>query len=176
MTDTSFFVPEDKRDRFATAYAIGEDGALVAIAADDQPDYLSPPGAPGGGGGLVSTAMDYARFSLMLLNGGALDGVRILSPKTVELMVMNHLPDTHPELPLFPGAGFGLGFGVITDVAATQGLTSEGEYSWGGFFSTDFWIDPEEDLVAVVLSQFRPYGTYPIRADAQRFIYGAIEE
>lgn len=177
MTDTAFFVPEEKQDRFASVYTIGEDGALTLVGAAAERNYLNPTSqALSGGGGLVSTAMDYARFSLMLLNGGALDGVRIVSPKTVDLMSMNHLPDTHPTLPIFPGAGFGLGFAVITDAAATKGLVSEGEYSWAGFFSTDFWIDPEEDLVAVVLTQHLAYGTYPIRADAHRFIYGAIEE
>ena len=103
-----------------------------------------------GGAGLASTASDYARFAQMLLNGGALDGVRLLSPKTIELMTASHTADLTPPLPICSAraSDFGLGFRVVTDLAATQTLGSDGMYGWSGIYGTNFWVDPKEKLVA----------------------------
>jgi CubicO group peptidase (beta-lactamase class C family) len=137
-----------------------------------------------GGGGLVSTASDYARFSEMLLNGGALDGVRILSPKTVEFMTMNHLPalvsaSGSGEQPTLgessSGAGFGLGFAVVTDVPASQVIGSEGEYSWGGAAGTIFWVDPEEELLVVCMIQLMQ-SPWPLRSELKALTYQALTE
>ncbi|MFN3232486.1 MAG: serine hydrolase domain-containing protein [Alphaproteobacteria bacterium] len=174
MRDTAFWVPLDKQPRFAAVYTFNEQGQLTPMLGPDEARFASPPPAPSGGGGLVSTANDYAKFCQMLLNGGSFGGVRLLGPKTIKLMTMNHLQEEGARLPAFPGASFGLGFAVIEDVAMTQVMGSEGEYSWAGFFSTDFWIDPEEDLFGIVLTQTVPYGSNPLRTEAKRFVYQSI--
>ena len=115
-----------------------------------------------GGGGLVSSASDYMRFAQMMLNGGELNGVRILGPKTVSMMSRDHL-DGAPGMR--PGTGFGLGFGVVLDAGATGEAGSDGEYNWGGAAGTRFWIDPEERLIGLFMVQSRPHRT-PL---AQRF-------
>ncbi len=176
MRDTAFWVRPEKQPRFAAVYTFDDAGQLTTLVGPDEARFATPPPAPSGGGGLVSTANDYAKFCQMLLNGGSLGGVRLLGPRTIELMTMNHLKGEKTELPAFAGAGFGLGFAVITDVAATQVMGSEGEYSWAGFFSTDFWIDPKEDLFGIVLTQTVPYGSNPMRQEAKRFVYQAIIE
>jgi CubicO group peptidase (beta-lactamase class C family) len=158
MEDTGFYVPVEKIDRFATIYkaaeadSFGPDDTLFWGDFSKLPRFLS------GGGGLVSTANDYMRFCQMLLNGGELDGVRLLSRKTVELMTANHLTDEliH-EGNMTDGYGFGLGFGVLLDVAQSESLGSEGEYTWGGAASTGFWIDPEEELIGILMTQLMPY-------------------
>jgi CubicO group peptidase (beta-lactamase class C family) len=147
--------------------------------------YLQPPTMFSGGGGLVSTATDYLRFCRMLLNGGTLDGAQILSPKTIELMTLNHLPG-NADLPAlsrslfseanFNGIGFGLGFSVILDVAKVMIPASVGNYSWGGAASTYFWIDPTEDLICVFMTQLLPSTTYPIRRELATLVYSAFAE
>ena len=173
MNDTSFWVPPEKADRFAQVYVYGEDGALKLPG--DEPlrdrDYLSPVNFLSGGGGLVSTTMDYARFSQMLLNGGELDGVRLLAPSTVELM---HRDQTPKGVPVFsPGQGFGLNFAVVKDPVEADGI-SKGEYYWGGAAGTWFWIDPAEDLIFVGMIQQFGENRPDVRSLSRRLTYQAI--
>ena len=172
MDETSFEVATERLERFAVNYAIDQEGQLVV---QDAAGAWSPFAAPvqfhSGGGGLTSTAADYMRFAQMLLNGGQLDGVRLLSPKTVELMTMNHL-DGEFE----PGWGFGLGVNVSTNVARTQTLGSVGTYGWSGAANTYFFIDPEEELIAMVWTQLFPYGYYPLFDEFKVAVYQAIVE
>ena len=175
MTDTAFWVTEDKADRFAEVYVYDEDGLLKVP--EDEPlrdrDYLAPVKFLSGGGGLVSTTEDYMRFCQMLLNGGELDGVRLLAPSTVKLMRRNQLPKDYPEFS--PGQGFGLNFAVVLDPVEADGV-SKGEYYWGGAAGTWFWIDPVEDLIFVgMIQQFgdeRP----DVRSLSRRLTYQAIME
>lgn len=187
MEDTFFSVPEDKLDRLMACYArhpvTGEitqsDPAGKASVYSRKPNVLS------GGGGLASTIGDYYRFCKMLLNGGELDGVRILSPKTLEFMTLNHLPggktlkdmgDKTFSESRMDGSGFGLGWAVTTDVVATTQPGSEGTFSWGGLASTFFWIDPVEDLIVIQMTQLMPSGAYPIRPQLQQLVYASIED
>jgi CubicO group peptidase (beta-lactamase class C family) len=171
MEDTSFVVPKNKWDRFAQIYSPegtgeGTDAFLSAnnstklVPSGDRIDAGFSEGATfeGGGGGMVSTAKDYLIFSQMMLNGGELNGVRILSPKTVELMTANHLGD----LPMGfgrNGVGFGLGFAVALDQGEIGELGSVGEYNWGGAAGTRFWIDPVEQLIGIFMVQSIPHKT-----------------
>jgi CubicO group peptidase (beta-lactamase class C family) len=153
MVDTGFYVPKEKLNRFAEFYSYDKDGKLQVLGAHEglNHDFSIKPALASGGGGLVSTAGDYMRFCQMLLNGGQLDGVRILSPLTVELMRTNVLP---PSIPILaPGAGFGLDFAVYTDPAAAGGYYGKGSYWWGGAAGTWFWIDPVNDLIVVGMIQ-----------------------
>ncbi len=151
MTDTAFSVPVANASRYSKVYEFSEAGVLQQIenvhAATGPLSFFHS-----GGGGLQSTAADYLRFSQMVLNDGELDGVRLLGRKTVELVRMNHVPSAWLA-PNRNGVGFGLGFSVITDVAATQSLGSVGTCSWGGMASTTFWIDPVEALIGVFMTQ-----------------------
>jgi CubicO group peptidase (beta-lactamase class C family) len=182
MTDTDFHVHPGKEARFAACYIPAKGGMEL----QDDPaksSYLQPPSFVSGGGGLVSTASDYLRFCRMLLNGGTLDGVHIVSPKTIELMTMNHLPDGK-DLPAlsrslfsevtYNGVGFGLGFSVTMDPAKTMIPGSAGEYSWGGAASTSFWIDPTEELITIFMTQLIPSSTYPIRRELRTMVYSAF--
>jgi CubicO group peptidase (beta-lactamase class C family) len=134
--------------------------------------YKAPKQYFSGGAGLTSTARDYARFALMLLGGGAIDNVRLLSPKSIELMTGNHTSDLSGGALLGPGAGFGLGFRVTTDVAATQTLGSSGMYGWSGIYGTVFWVDPKERLVAIMMVQRYPGS--PVANVFQPMVYQAI--
>ena len=137
-----------------------------------------------GGGGLVSTALDYARFAEAMRNGGSLDGVRILGPKTVAYMATNHLPDGaglagFGEQPgtaaSDTGLGFGLGFGVVTSPVTNQVIGSKGEYNWGGAAGTVFWIDPMEELVVVSMIQLMG-SSWPLRSDLKVAVYQALDD
>ena len=161
MHDTFFNVPDDKMPRMAGGHL----WSAEQQAMEPMPAGLLPPLSGvtlfSGGGGLISTARDYWRFCEMLRRGGSLDGVRILGPKTVQAMTMARLaPEVrdngateYPASHLYPGQSFGLGAGVITDPAQAGVVSSRGEYSWGGIANTKFWIDPEEDLVVVFMTQ-----------------------
>ena len=171
MVDTGFSVPDEKVGRYAALYKPDDQTGLEIV--------YTPPLATGqrtfffsGGGGLVSTASDYIRFSQMLLNGGELEGVRILGRKTVELMTMNHLP---PGLHPFnqQGAGFGLGVRVITDVAETETVGSVGAFGLGGAASTVFWVDPEEELIGLLMTQLLA-NPYPFQQQFKVLTYQAI--
>lgn len=181
MVDTDFFVPQDKLPRLAANYIYDRERRLKLY--DDSVDtaYAKPPSIASGGGGLVSTASDYLRFCRFLLAGGVLDGVRLLGRKSVALMLTNHLPGDLAAMgtPRFAessytGIGFGLGFSVMLDPARAQILGSPGEAAWGGVASTAFWIDPAEDLAAVLLTQLVPSSALPIRRELRVLSYAAI--
>ena len=171
MEDTGFYVPKEKAGRFANNYTYAPDGSLIRQDGGPTSPYLNAERMESGGGGLVSTANDYMRFSQMMLNGGTLDGVRLLSPKTVELMTQNHLEDEYR-----PGQGFGLGFSVVTDLADTQILGTEGTFWWAGLANTYFIIDPKEELVAMIWTQLFPNGKFDMQNDFHIGVYQAMIE
>jgi CubicO group peptidase (beta-lactamase class C family) len=172
MVDTAFYVPESKMNRLAEFYFRGKDGKTVKHPG--VADYSKPPVFPSGGGGLVSTASDYLRFCQMLLNGGTLDGQRILSPLTVKLMRTNMLPESARTMG--PGTGFGLDFAVVDDPAAGGGYGGEGTYFWGGFAGTWFWIDPVYQLIVIGMIQERGDDVPDFRAVSRALTYQAIVE
>jgi len=175
MKDTGFFVPEEKLDRFTSLYARQEEGGLIIAEKAEESRFLKPPDFPSGGGGLVSTLSDYMRFCQMLLNRGELEGTRILGRKTVEFMTLNHLSkELCPIYSWMPGIGFGLGFSVVYNVAETQSIGSEGVFSWGGIYNTFFRIDPEEELIMILMTQFNPFLYYPINNEFKVLVYQAL--
>lgn len=169
MKDSGFYVPAEKADRFAANYS-PQDGAMRLIDDPAKSPFLKKPSLDSGGGGMVGTAADYLRFAQMLVNGGELDGVRILSEDAVEEMTTNHLGPEFGEAPLaslFPvpleGVGFGYCGAVVKDGYERTMFGRAGQYGWGGYASTDFWIDRDERLVGLILTQLIPTGTYPTR-------------
>jgi CubicO group peptidase (beta-lactamase class C family) len=183
MPDTAFWADESRQERLAALYfpnpatkqAMRID--MLGNAALSRPDALS------GGGGLVSTAHDYHRFTQMLLNRGELDGVRLLGSRTVDYMASNHLPGGADleayGRPLFAettfdGVGFGLGFSVTLDPVKNKVLGTAGEFSWGGAASTAFWVDPREQIAAVFMTQLLPSSTYPIRPQLKQLVYQSL--
>jgi CubicO group peptidase (beta-lactamase class C family) len=158
MTDTAYYVPEAKWSRLAVLYTSNPGGPLTRSTGPAQDSYKKKPVLLGGGSGLVSTAMDYARFVQMLLNGGRLDNTQILSPKSVDLMRSNQLGDL-PSVNNVNGRvgyGFGLTFAVNLGIEKTGTIGSEGEYNWGGAAGTGFWIDPKEQMIGVFMVQVMP--------------------
>ncbi|MFN4176845.1 serine hydrolase domain-containing protein [Phenylobacterium sp.] len=183
MADTGFSVREDQRARFAACYEATAGGGLRLQDDPTTSPYLGAPKLYSGGGGLVSTAADYMRFCRMLLNGGELDGARILAPKTLRLMTANHLPGgadlTQMSRSLFSestnaGVGFGLGFAVVFDPPKTLIPCSPGEFYWGGMASTAFWVDPVEEVTAVFMTQLIPSSTYAVRRELRTLVYSAL--
>jgi CubicO group peptidase (beta-lactamase class C family) len=179
MVDTGFYVPAEKLKRLAELYHYGKDGQLDLERGMANHDFSAKPALSSGGGGLVSTATDYMRFCQMLLNGGQLDGVRLLSPRTVELMRSNELPPTLSTWT--PGEGYGLDVGMYTDVVAAGGYYGKGTFYWGGLAGTWFWIDPDNDLIVVGMIQQlpNPAATPPVEVPDMRglshaFVYQAI--
>ncbi|MFB9929838.1 serine hydrolase domain-containing protein [Amycolatopsis halotolerans] len=181
MTDTGFWTSDT--DRLAALY-LPAPGTKQLVRNDAFGAVgTSRPACLSGGGGLVSTAADYHRFTQMLLRRGELDGVRVLSPRTVDLMTANHLPG-HVDLeaygrPLFAempfdGYGFGLGFSVLIDSVKAKTLATPGEYAWGGAASTAFWVDPDEDLTVAFYTQLLPSSTHPIRQQLRQLVYQAM--
>ncbi len=181
MNDTSFAVDDDDLGRLATLYTphrrTGQAFAVPAGATNRPFPFLS------GGGGLLSTAGDYHRFTQMLLQGGSLEGTRILGPRTVAYMTRNHLPGgadlEEYGRPLFAetpydGVGFGLGFSVVEDPAKQKVPASKGEFAWGGAASTAFWVDPVEEITAIFMTQLLPSGTHPIRTQFRQLVAQAI--
>jgi CubicO group peptidase (beta-lactamase class C family) len=171
MKDTAFYVPKEKLPRFAQVHT----GAGSTLAVDvNRPDPAVIPLGPSGGGGLFSTAMDYARFCEMLLQGGQLNGVRLLAPRTVEMMRTNHVnPDPLKTMP--PGTGWGMDFQIVTDAAAAGDSVSNGTFSWFGIAGTWFWIDPVKDLAFVGMVQHQNLGTTrAIHALSRSLVYQAI--
>ena len=156
MNDTSFYLPVEKRARLAAVYSLKDAASTIERAPDPglgQGDYVDGPRKCfAGGAGLLSTATDYARFLQMLVNGGELDGVRILGPKTVELMTSNAVGTLFNE----GKSGFSLGFEVVDTVGAVGQPGSPGTFSWGGAYHTSFWADPKEKIVAVLMTQLLP--------------------
>ena len=183
MPDTGFHVRDDQLDRFAACYQY-QPGDQFALQDDPEtspfrrkPQFLS------GGGGLVSTIDDYFHFAQALCQGGEFRGRRIIGRKTLEFMCRNHLPynqdlpglsvGAFSETP-YAGTGFGLGFSVKTDVAKSQTNGSVGEYGWGGLASTNFFVDPVEELVMIFMTQLIPSSTYPIRQELRAIVNGAL--
>jgi CubicO group peptidase (beta-lactamase class C family) len=176
MTDTGFSVPPEDVRRLATVYEPNESNTAVApYDSEKMRDYAKKTTYFSGGGGLVSTAADYLRFSQMLLNGGELDGVRILGRETVELMTTDHLVGIDDRRDLGP-YGFGLGFGILLDRGISGSILSEGAYGWGGLAHTGFWIDPEEALIGIFLTQILPESPLPYRDLFRPVVYQAITD
>jgi len=183
MRDTGFVLEEQQSARFAANYERQGDGSLKLIDDPEQSHYRRR-SFFSGGGGLVSTAPDYFRFTAMLQNMGELDGVRLLGRKTVELMTMNHLPGGQDLTDLaqagmftetaYAGVGFGLGFSVAQSPVRAQILGSPGEFAWGGAASTAFWIDPVEDLIVIFMTQLMPSSSYPLRRELRVLTYAAL--
>ena len=180
MKDTHFFIPEAKRERLATVYERTEDGPIKQksqeptvegslIYSTDYP-YNGPRTYFSGGGGLVSTVSDYLRFAQMMLNGGKLDGVRLLSRKTVELMTTNQLAKMDVDF------GFGLGFGVVRDESDLNEIGSVGRFGWGGFFFTNFFIDPQEQMIGIFMCQLHPSGSLDLGERVRILCYQAIAD
>jgi CubicO group peptidase (beta-lactamase class C family) len=172
MTDTAFFVPAEHHGRLAEAFPRDPetDAPVQLVEVKEEPRFES------GGGGMVSTALDYARFLQMLLNGGRLDGVRLLSRKTVEYMTADHLgPITGAPDLLIPGYGFGLGFAVRLQAGIAQVPGSIGQYFWGGLAGTTFWVDPKEDLFALMLIQAPGQREY-YRVLFRDMVYAAFDD
>jgi len=189
MVDTDFFVTEDRRARLATCYWSKDDRLALWDDGIKTMRYAAQPVLLSGGGGLAGTAADYLRFARMLLNKGELDGVRYLSPKTVELMTMNHLPgnaeiaDLMPASDLFNetgfrGVGFGLGVAVMQNLAHAALPGSIGEFTWGGLAGTFFFVDPREDMIAVFMTQVidTQARRMRLRRDLRTLIYSAMTE
>jgi CubicO group peptidase (beta-lactamase class C family) len=190
MKDTAFHVPANKIARFASCYQPKANGESGLKCQDDaqKSTYAAPPKLEAGGGGLVSTAHDYMRFCQMMLNNGELDGVRILSPKTVQLFSLNHLPDGKEMVDMAPaasqfsetgynGMGFSIGCGVNVNVAKTRLPGTLGEYFWGGAASTAFWIDPVEDMAVVFMTQVMGSDArLTLRRDLRTLVYSAMTE
>ncbi|WP_420444095.1 serine hydrolase domain-containing protein [Candidatus Poriferisodalis sp.] len=205
MTDTGFEVPSADAERFAANYTTavlaardfaGNTGPSIPAYRPDDPGlrrallddprtsaYLAPPKILSGGGGLVSTMGDYHRFTLMLRNGGELDGARVIGRRTLDFMASNHLPGGTDltecgralfSEAVFDGVGFGLGFSVVLDPAKAKVVSSKGEFAWGGAASTAFWVDPVEDITVVFLTQLLPSSTHPIRPELKALVYQAL--
>jgi CubicO group peptidase (beta-lactamase class C family) len=187
MDDTDFWVPPEKIHRLMACYqkdAKTGETTLADPGGAASKLYAKRPNLLNAGGGLASTMRDYHRFALMLMRGGTLDGARIISPKTWEFMRQNHLPDNQTMRGMgrsaltevtADGVGFGLGGSVVTDIVQTRQPGSDGTFSWGGLASTFFWIDPEEELIAIQATQLMPSSTYPMRMQFQQLVYAAID-
>lgn len=176
MNDTGYYVPPDKQGRFAKLYAPAEGMTVKLNTTPAQTSYLKPAINFGGGSQSVSTASDYLRFCQMLLNGGELDGVRILSRKTVELMTSDSLGDM-PRAPLLqPGYGFGFTMAVSHGPGPTGVLGSAGEYYWGGAAGTRFWIDPKEQMVGIFMIQILPHTNLTYGSQFKQLAYQAVSD
>ena len=184
MNDTFFQVPADKAARIPEGFSFDPEAKMKLIdkaGADSM--WAKGWSFNSGGGGLASSVADYYRFCRMLLNGGALDGAQMLSPKTIELMTANHIPGgqdlTQMSKSLFSeaemaGIGFGLGFATTIDSAATLAPCSNGDFYWGGMYSTAFFVDPVEDIIMIFMTQLLPSTTYPVRREIKTMIYSAL--
>src|SRR5262245_43083317 len=183
MPDTAFTIEPEQVKRFAANYQRQADGTLKLIDDPEQSEYREC-SFFSGGGGLVSTAPDYYRFTAMLRNRGELDGVRLLGRKTVELMTTNHLPGGQDLTQLaqagmftetaYAGVGFGLGFSVMQSPARAHILGTAGEYAWGGAASTAFWVDPAEDLIVTLMTQLMPSSSTAVRRELRVLTYAAL--
>jgi CubicO group peptidase (beta-lactamase class C family) len=172
LADTQFYLPPAQKDRLAAVYA-ARDGKIERATDPKvgQGHYVEGPRvAYSGGAGLLSTARDYARFLQMLLNGGEIEGVRLLSPKTVELMTVNHVGSLYSD----GNVGFGLGFDVIEDLGKAGRYGSVGAFGWGGAYFTNYWVDPHEKLVGVLMTQLLPAGDSDLQQRFRALVYSSI--
>ncbi len=187
MTDTAFWCPPEKLDRFASCYEAAADGSLKLQDDAQKGTYVKPPNLESGGGGLVSTAADYMRFCRMMLNGGSLDGVQILSPKSVAMFSVNYLPGGRGMVDMttfsfgapegYAGYGYSLACAVNIDPSKTLLPCSVGEFFWSGAASTYFWIDPVEDLAVVFMTQvMQQPSRFAMRRQLRQIVYGAMTE
>ena len=181
MKDTSFSLKDQDLERFATLYKYKTGDRMSVIEAPEASVFREPVNRFQGGGGLISTAADYLRFLEMLRNGGIHEDVRLLGPKTIQFMTANHMPGDLASMGQvrfgetnFEGVGFGLGVAVMLDPAKAQVLSSAGEYNWGGAASTACWVDPEEEISVVYLTQLYPSSTYPLRRELRTLVYQAL--
>jgi len=173
MVDSRFFLPPLQKARLAAVYAAKEDGTIERAGdrGTGQGDYVEGPRAAfSGGAGLLSTARDYGRFLQMLLNGGELDGVRLLGSKTVELMTVNHVGSLYEE----GRFGFGLGFEIVEDLGRAGRYGSVGEFRWGGAYFTYYWADPRERLVGVLMTQLLPSRESDLQQKFRTLVYQSI--
>jgi len=175
MRDTYFYLPPAKADRLATVYSATPSGKIERAPTPgtmvSQGAYVEGPRKSfSGGAGIVSTALDYARFLQMMLGGGELEGVRILGRKSVELMTVDHIGALETE----PGRGFGLGFSVLKDVGLRGTPGSVGEFGWGGAYHSTYWVDPKEQLVVVYFTQLLPNAGLDDHAKLRALLYQAI--
>ena len=184
MNDTSFFVAPDKVDRFCANYQRGPDKKLKVIDDPAVSAFTKEPDFKSGGGGLTGTTADYMKFCEMLRRGGELDGHRVIGPRTLAMMHMNHLAGgkdlTQMAIGSFSetsneGVGFGLGFASTMDEVSTGSLGA-GDYYWGGAASTIFLVDPKEDLTMVFMTQLMPSSTYPVRREVKTLVHAAIDD
>jgi CubicO group peptidase (beta-lactamase class C family) len=181
MVDTGFAVPNKKANRLAALYVKNEKSDLSLHESPQESPMIDSVETFSGGGGLVSTVADYFRFTEMLRRKGELDGERLLGRKTIEFMTTNHLSGDLADMgqPTFnettyEGIGFGLGFSVMLDPAKARLMGTPGEYAWGGYASTAFWIDPQEDMTVIFLTQLIPSSAYPIRRELRILTYQAL--
>ncbi len=184
MKDTSFSIAPEKVSRFAANYQRQPDKSLKLIDDPERSTYLREPAFLSGGGGLLSTTADYFRFCEMLRRGGELDGHRVLGSRTLRLMTQNHLAGGHDLTQMaigafsetaYEGVGFGLGFAsTLSEVAA--GTIAAGDYYWGGAASTIFWVDPNEDLEVIFMTQLMPSATFNFRGQLKSIVYSSIED
>lgn len=177
MNDTGFVVRPDQVDRFVELYAPNEEQKqLEPYRGPFYSDLTVAPKSPSGGGGLVSTTIDYFKFAQMIANGGVYEGTRLLKEDTVDMMRRDHLPDNLNGIAGgTQGLGFGLGFAVVKDVSKVNGKSEPGEYFWGGLANTVFWIDPTNDVVAIFMTNLLPPSAHPFRKELRDRIYGAVE-
>ena len=183
MHDTAFWVPQEKHERVASLYRYDETNHKKAKISGFANSGLDKPVFLSGGGGLISTADDYFKFIRMLEGRGKSGNVQLLSSRTFEMMVMNHLPNNADistfgrplgEEIFYDGLGFGLGFGVVVDQAKTRVACPNGTFSWGGMASTAFWVDPINEISAMFFTQLIPSSTYPIRPYLRSLVYAAV--
>jgi CubicO group peptidase (beta-lactamase class C family) len=177
MQDTGFFVPADKVDRFAQIYTANKQGQTVVMKNEPLGDFLSDPDIHNAGGGMVSTLHDYFTFAQMLLNGGEINGTRILGRKTVEYLTSNHLPENLiPFEAKSPGEGFAMAMSVTVDPNMSLFMNSKGTYGWAGLASTHFRIDPEEKLIVIAMAQFMPTAFHRYNEDLRNLVYQALND
>lgn len=180
MADTGYEIAHEKLPRFTTMYGdSAESGPMTVLDVPQSSPHARSVKNERGGSGLLSTAVDYVKFAQMLLNHGELDGVRLLGPRTVDFMTSNHIPKANLPLVIsepLHGKGFGLGFSIVTDVAAQGVMGSVGNYGWSGMADTTFWVDPVEQLVGMTYIQYIGLVTSPLRYDFMNILYSAIRE
>ncbi|MGI9331664.1 MAG: serine hydrolase domain-containing protein [Gammaproteobacteria bacterium] len=178
MSDTGYHVDTEQATRFASLYRTTDEGGIEWQPEDPSIPYTEPPALFDGASNMLSTAPDYLRLGQMLLGGGALDGTRVLSRKTIERMTVNHLPDELLPMQIqdsvFEGHGWGFGFGIIEDHRQPAMTVSNGEITWGGAAGTRFWVDPSEQMVTVLMVQILPHSAYALGDRFKTAVYHAI--